>query len=299
LNSLWHSQAKKFETYQERRDFLDENLVAYYDDIIDNLTSSNFEQEMTSRDLVIQKEAGKGGFGVVYEADHIVLGKRAVKKLAPIFADNIDKMKALRRFSREAQVLEKLHHKNIVRFFDAGVAGDYPFIIMEYVDGHNLNDFIKNNGTFNQCDALVIMKQLLDALAYAHDSGVVHRDIKPTNLMWNGTRVVVLDFGAGQWLERSLSTRITTATIGTSGYIADELLTDPELLHANLDCYSLGVVFHYLLTGRALNAGEPKHFLNQNGIDDEVMEVIIKAISPSGIRYKDGAEMLQAINELN
>jgi len=300
LWDLWNSQVKnKIKTYDSRREFLDKYYTKHYEAVIKNLNTGTFEQEMIRRDLAIIKQIGEGGFSVVFEAEHIVLkDSRVIKKLEPIFAEDKDEEKALRRFAREAQILDKLHHSSIVRFFDAGMAGKHPFIVMEFIDGNNLNEFISDKGSQNSHIVLKIMKQIVEAVAGAHEFNIVHRDIKPTNIMWDGKRAVVLDFGAGQWLERQLSTRMTTTAIGTPGYIADELFQDPTLLTPTLDCFSLGVVFHYLLTGRVPSTGEPTHYLAEHKIEDEIQQIVIKALAPAEKRFANGAKFLSALESI-
>ena len=300
LWALWNAHVRgKLPTYDLRREFLEEHYEKHYEPLIAKLGAASFEQELMLRDLAILDEIGGGGFGVVYEAEHVVLNdSRAVKKLEPMFADAGEEEKALRRFSREAQVLDSLSHPNIVRFFDAGMAGEFPFIVMEFVDGDNLKKLVDEQGVFQPSYAVQIMYQVSRAIADAHGASVVHRDLKPTNLMWDGQRAVVLDFGAGQWLERQLSTRMTTTVIGTSGYIADELMADPKLVSPTIDCFSLGVVFHYLLTGRIPNTGDPAYFLNQVGAGKDIQEIILSAIAPSDKRYRDGGALLSAIEKL-
>lgn len=298
LWDLWNALVKnKLPTYDTRRDFLEEHYAKHYKALINKLdTGITFEQEMMYRDLAVIEEIGEGGFGVVYAAEHIVLGdKRAIKKLEPIFANDKDEEKALRRFAREARMLDKLAHPNIVRFFDAGMAGKYPFIVMEYVDGDNLKKVISDEGPLPSRAAFKIIYQIVGAVARAHTLGIVHRDIKPTNLMWNGERAVILDYGAGQWLERQLSTRMTTTVIGTSGYIANELLEDPKLVAPSLDCFSLGVVFHYLLTGCIPNTGDPTYYLNERAVEKNIQRVIIQALAPAEKRFADGLKFLSAL----
>jgi serine/threonine-protein kinase len=251
------------------------------------------------RDLVVVGQIGEGGFGVVYEAEHVVLDeKRAIKKLEPVFAERQYEEEALRRFSREVKILNRLSHPGIVKLYDAGIAGTYPFIVMEYVEGRNINEIISGDGLFEIEKAQKVMLLVLDAVASAHKAGVVHRDIKPTNIMWDGNRAVLLDYGASQWLEQQLSTRMTKTAIGTTGYIADELKENPTLLDPCLDCFSLGVVFHYLLTGRIPSTGDPTHYLEQNLVPKEIIELILRALSPMGKRFADGSDMLLALNDI-
>lgn len=297
---LWNSHIKgKIPDYETRREFIRTEFTEYYDRLLNNVVSRSFDEVLMLRDIAIGDSIGDGGFGVVYKGEHIVLEEsRAIKKLAPLFATEDDEIKALRRFAREAKMLSKLNHPNIVKVYDAGIAGDHPYIIMEFIEGSNLCKHIDDFGVFSENSSLDVMKDVLSAVASAHQNGIVHRDIKPKNIMWTGNEAVVLDFGAGQWLELSLSTRMTTAPIGTIGYLAPELYDDPYLLNKNIDCYSVGVLFHYLLTGRIPNTGNPSYYLQEKGISQETTNLIIKSISPPNLRFQDGVEMLNSLNTI-
>lgn len=298
LWTLWGSYVKHaMPTYQERRDFLDNELLAFYTKKLSRIESGDFVNELLNRDICLLDEIGEGGYGVVYEADHLVLEeKRAVKKLEPVFSTEDATVNAIRRFSREAAILHKIHDNNIVRIFDAGIAGRYPYIIMEYIEGQNLAKHVQQNGVFDQFKAKDIMVQIASAISSAHKVGVIHRDLKPSNIMFDGDRVVVLDFGAGQWIEHTLSTRITTTAVGTVGYIADELHSDPLLLNKNLDCYSLGVIYHFLLTGRTPNTGNPKFYMDQSLINIDTQNLILKAMGPSATRHADAKIFFDELN---
>lgn len=296
---LWNSYVKgSLQTYESRREFLDKELVKFYEEKIAKIATGNFETELIQRDLAILDQVGSGGYGVVYSADHIVLQeKRAIKKLEPLFANDEETVKALRRFSREASILYKIAHKNIVRVYDAGIAGGFPYIVMEYVDGDNLGKMVEKNGTFASEAAKNIILQIAQAITAAHEVGIIHRDLKPSNIMWDGERAVILDFGTGQWLEKNLSTRLTTGLVGTVGYIADELQGDPQLLNKNLDCYALGVIYHFLLTGRTPNTGDPTYYMNQSGVPTEAQNIILKAMAPPAKRHIDAAAFLADITK--
>ena len=301
LWQYWNNNVKgTLPTYDSRRTFLAQEYKNYYDKVLSRIRSNSFEEEMALRDLAIDDRIGEGGFSVVFKAEHIVLDEsRAIKKLDPIFADEENEIKALRRCAREAKILVEINHKNIVRVYDFGIAGENPFIIMEFVEGRDLGKWISESGFFNEQISITIIKQVLEAISEAHSLEIVHRDIKPSNIMWNGSRAVILDFGAGSWLERQIiSSRITTSPIGTYGYIANELFDNPTLLHKNVDCYSIGILFHYLLTGHTPSTGSPKHYLLANPIRNEIIEFIIKALSPPEIRYEDGRSMLDCLMKI-
>ncbi len=298
LWKLWNGYVKgTLLSYDSRREFLNKELVSYYDKKISKITTGTFETELIHRDLALLDKVGSGGYGIVYSADHIALQeKRAIKKLEPLFASDEETVKALRRFSREVSILYKIAHKNIVRVYDAGIAGGFPYIVMEYVDGDNLGRVVEKNGVLDQGSAKEIMLQIAHAITAAHQSNIIHRDLKPSNIMWDGERVVVLDFGAGQWIEKTLSTRITTGLVGTVGYIADELQSDPELLNKNLDCYALGVIYHFLLTGRTPNTGDPTYYMNEISVPPETQAIILKAMAPPAKRHLDAPSFLADIS---
>ncbi len=297
LWALWNTHIKDtLPNYESRRKFIREKYENYYNNSLQQFGRNSFEQELILRDLAIEEQIGEGGFSVVYKAEHIVLEEpRAIKKLDPLFADEEGEIKALRRFSREVKILSNLNHPNIVKVYDAGLANENPYLIMEFLDGSDLETCIKRDGHIEEKCAVEIMLQILSAISSAHDMEIVHRDIKPKNVMWDEEKAVVLDYGAGQWLEHSLSTRMTTSPVGTVGYIANELFENPKLIEKNLDCYSVGVLYHYILTGHIPNVGSPTYYLEQMSIDSNVTNFILKAISPADERFKDGKEMLDAL----
>jgi serine/threonine protein kinase len=302
LWEYWNENVKGIlPSFQSRRDFLAKEFKEFYDKQLAKMRKKSFEEEMTLRDLAIEDTIGEGGFSVVYRAEHIVLGEpRAIKKLDPIFADEDGEIKALRRFAREAKILIGINHRNIVRVYDCGIAGENPFIIMDFIEGKDLERWINDEGVFDEHAGLAIIKQVLEAISATHSQGIVHRDIKPKNIMWNGSVATILDFGAGSWLERQIiSSRITTSPIGTYGYIANELYDDPTLLHKNIDCYSIGVLLHFILTGHSPSTGDPKYYLSANRIQENISDFILKALSPPDKRFEDGNSMLGCLLDIN
>jgi serine/threonine-protein kinase len=206
---------------------------------------------------------GRGGMADVHVGTDTRLGRRvAIKLLKPSLATD----PAFRsRFRREAQDAAKMAHPTIVRIFDAGeetVRGpngqeaQLPYIIMEYVDGRLLKDMIAA-GPMNPGDAVRIIEQVLTALEYSHRAGVVHRDIKPGNIMVTATgQVKVMDFGIARAISESSATIAETSTIvGTAQYFSPEQARG-EAVDARTDLYSTGIVLFEMLTGRAPFRGE-------------------------------------------
>jgi len=250
--------------------------------------------------MSLEDELGSGGFGVVYKVHHIVLDEyRAVKKLDPLFADANGELKALRRFAREIKILNGLDNKYIVKVYDAGIADNCPFYVMEYIDGVNLQEVINTHGLLTLKEATTMMLQILDAISHAHEKDIIHRDIKSTNILWNGEQCIVLDFGASQWITERLSTRITSSAIGTQGYIAPELYDNPQLKEKSIDCYSLGILFHVLLTGKLPTPGNTEYYLNEQEINDEIINFIVKSISNENIRFQNATTMLHELQQIN
>jgi eukaryotic-like serine/threonine-protein kinase len=201
---------------------------------------------------------GRGGMADVHIGTDSRLGRRvAIKLLKPSLASD----PSFRvRFRREAQDAAKMAHPTIVRIFDAGEETvrdtngrevQAPFIIMEYVDGRLLKDLI-NEGPIEQGEALRITQEVLTALEYSHRAGLVHRDIKPGNIMVTPTgQVKVMDFGIARAVSESAATIAQTSTIvGTAQYFSPEQARG-EAVDARTDLYSVGIVLFEMLTGRA------------------------------------------------
>lgn len=216
---------------------------------------------------------GKGGMGLVFKSEHKLMNRTvALKVINPkLIRDD----EAVRRFRREVQAAARLAHPNIVTAYDAEQAGDVHFLVMEYVDGVNLSEVIAQSGALEIATACDYVKQVADGLQHAHAKGMVHRDIKPHNLMANSSgQIKVLDFGlatfaisasevSGEGASESsnrhdrLSDVTTLGTMmGTPDFISPEQAGDCRSADIRSDIYSLGCTFYYLLTGRPpFNAG--------------------------------------------
>ncbi len=211
----------------------------------------------------ILEKLGAGGMGVVFKARHRRLGRVvALKILPPSFAR--DKM-AVARFKREVEAAGRLKHPNIVAALDADEDRGVHFLVMEYVEGSDLDNVVRRRGPLPLGQALDFTIQAARGLEAAHAQGIVHRDIKPSNLMLDGMGTVrVLDLGLARMAEESnpfgqaAGTRLTASGMymGTVDYMAPEQAEDARKADHRADIYSLGCTLYYLLTGREPFAGD-------------------------------------------
>ena len=203
-------------------------------------------------------ELGRGGMGTVYRVRHLELGASfALKILHPPGSDEAD---LVGRFYHEARIMAQLRHPNIVKVFDMGQDGDSYYFVMEYVQGRNLNQILKQEGPLPLDRVLAISRQIGQALAYAHNQHppVIHRDIKPHNILIEDdtARVVVMDFGIAKLLgsQQTQHTR-TGLFIGTLAYGAPEQLRSDITIDNRADIFSLGLVMYEMMAGRRFFAG--------------------------------------------
>ena len=189
---------------------------------------------------------GRGGMGVVYRARHVTLGRiAALKLLVPALAQD----ESFRdRFLRESQIAAQLDHPNVVTIYDAGEADGVLYIAMRYVDGVDLAELLRREGALPPPRALRILGQVADALDAAHALGLVHRDVKPANVLVEHERCYLTDFGLTR---RAASRTALTARgqfVGTVDYTPPEQIEGREL-DARADVYALGCVLYEALTG--------------------------------------------------
>ncbi len=200
----------------------------------------------------IETLLGRGGMGAVYRARQLSLGRAVALKLLP-FALGVHEDFA-ERFRREAAALARLNHPHIVAVHDFGQADDgHFFMLMEFVEGTDLAAHLHTHGPLAPDAALAIIRQVCDALEYAHAHGIVHRDIKPANILLDSTgRVKVSDFGIAQFAPDEATPQLTgTGTLlGTPDYTAPEQLARRADADHRADIFSVGVVLYETLTGQ-------------------------------------------------
>lgn len=269
-----------------------------------NITSVETTTKKQLEGYQFQEKLGHGGFGEVYRYQHSFLEMNfAIKFFSPAFY-NGDK-KILQRFFREAKILFQLDHPNIVRVYDVNLEGEYPYIRMEFLEGKDLNKVLMEKGTFTPKDALKIIKILVTGLEHAHEKKVVHRDLKPQNIMvLNDDRIKIIDFGIGAFIEEKLENRITEfgeESVPGGSYTAPELNNDPLILDPSTDIYSIGVIWYEILVGKLPKGNGFEKLLNNSvsNVDSKYVEIIMRCLSSEPEkRYKGCNDLLVDISSL-
>ena len=208
----------------------------------------------TSGRYVIRGTLGRGGMGIVYKADDTVLDRTVALKVLPESLK--ENPQALKNFLREAKSAAQLNHPNIVTVYDAGEQDGVYYIAMEYVDGNTLKDIIKRRGKIAPRGIVHVVSQMCEALAYAHEKKIVHRDVKTANTMWTKDRKAkIMDFGLAKVIEEVRNH--TTVVSGTPFYMSPEQ-TLGKNVDQRSDLYSLGVSVFEMATGHAaVHRGQP------------------------------------------
>jgi serine/threonine-protein kinase len=266
---------------------------------------------------IIKRELGRGGMGAVYLAEQTGLGREvAIKELVPSAAADPT---ALKRFLQEAQVMARTSHPNLVQVHDLEQIGAANYIVLEFVRGKSLRDWL-NRGEIPLPQVFAVMHGVLQALDYAHRHAIVHRDMKPENVLLSDEGAVkVADFGIARLTDESVqpgSTATKTGTtVGTPQYMSPEQVASSKV-DGRSDLYSAGIMFYELIVGQppftASEADGPftlmaKHVqappkppsVHRPGLDMGLEEVILKALSKRPEeRYQNGQEFDEAMSHI-
>jgi len=196
----------------------------------------------------IVEEIGRGGMAIVYKGLHPFLEKYVAIKVLPEYF--VQDKEFVDRFTREAKTMMLLQHLNIVRIYDAGIFENKYFIVMEYIEGKTIKDLIGEQGKIDIEKAVKIILQITDALSYAHDHGVIHRDVKPSNIIIEDKtgKSYITDFGIAKAVSGTKLTQ-TGVSLGTPEYMSPEQFSEKGSIDQRTDIYSLGIVFYEMLTG--------------------------------------------------
>ncbi len=258
-------------------------------------------------------ELGRGGMGVVYQVRHRELG--AVFALKTLRATLTEETEAVGRFYHEAWIIAQLRHPNIVKVFDVGQDGDRHYFVMEYVQGRSLREILDREGPLPLSRVLAISQQVGQALAYAHacQPCIVHRDIKPQNILIEDDtgRVVVMDFGIAKLLgTQQVQYTANGVFIGTLTYGAPEQIRSDLTVDGRADIFSLGLVMYEMITGHGLFSGltqqeiiarqlhgSKNHVLNlPSQVPAAFRQLIAKAVAKDqNRRFATAGELLDAL----
>jgi len=197
----------------------------------------------------IVEQLGRGGMATVFKAYHAALDRYvAIKVLHPAFQEDPN---FLARFQREARIVAKLDHPNIVPIYDFSEHRGHPYLVMRFVEGETLKARLRR-GPLDLNEVRRVMEAVGDALSYAHQQGILHRDIKPSNIILTPEgQIYLTDFGLARMAEAGESTLSRDVMVGTPQYISPEQAKGETRLDARTDIYSLGVVLYEMLVGRA------------------------------------------------
>ena len=268
---------------------------------------SNIGRKLDGR-YEITELIGVGGMADVYKATDTMENRVvAVKILKPEYSENEE---FLRRFRNESKAIAVLSHPNIVKIYDVGFTDEIQFIVMEYIDGITLKELLEQQGVLRWKDALKFVSQILKALQHAHDKGIVHRDIKPQNIMlFPDGNIKVMDFGIARF-SRIDGKTLSDKTIGSVHYISPEQAKG-EMTDERSDIYSVGVMLYEMLTGRKPFDGDTpiaiavKHMQEtaippreiMPSIPESLEEIVLHAMERSPARrYQSAAEMISDIS---
>src|SRR5688572_30944247 len=210
----------------------------------------------------IERELGSGGMATVFKARDLRHGRSvAIKVLRPDLAAAVGG----ERFLREIGIAAQLQHPHILTLIDSGEADDLLYYVMPFVEGESLRTRLRRDGRVSIADAVRILREVADGLAYAHRQGVIHRDIKPDNVMLADRHALLVDFGVAKAVGNAALDGMTLTGIGTSlgtpAYMAPEQAAGDADADTRVDIYALGALAYELLTGHPPFTGSPQHLL--------------------------------------
>ena len=281
--------------------------VGTMSELIDRLRSALSER------YSIEKEIGAGGMATVYLAEDVRHHRKvAVKVLRSELAATMGPD----RFLREIEIAAQLQHPHVLPLYDSGEAEGFLYYVMPYVEGESLRDKVDREGELPVGEAVRILRDVVDALAYAHDQGVVHRDIKPDNVLISGRHAMVTDFGIAKAVSEATGRyQLTTVgvALGTPSYMAPEqAAAEPHIDH-RADIYAVGAMAYELLTGRPPFTGhtqaailaahvteEPKPITEHRAAVPTVLaDVIMRCLEKKAAdRYQTAEALLPALEGL-
>ena len=269
--------------------------------------------EMLADRYRIREEIGRGGMAIVYAARDVKHGRDVAVK---VLREEVAAALGRARFLREIEIVAQLRHPNIVPLYDSGEAGDLLYYVMPYEAGHSLRHRLAHGGRLPVEQVLVILRDVCDALAYAHSQRVIHRDIKPDNVLLSGRHALVSDFGIARAVTAATGQLTLTSdgvVLGTPHYMAPEQVAGDANVDHRADIYAVGVLAYELLTGHPPFVGEsPQAILtghlvqtpaplsaHRADVPQELADIVMKCLAKQpGDRWQTADELLGRLDPM-
>jgi serine/threonine protein kinase len=260
----------------------------------------------------IERPLGEGGMAFVFLGKDVKHERQvAIKVLKPELAASL----GAERFLREIQITAKLQHPNILPLYDSGEAEGLLYYIMPFVVGESLSDLIAREKQLGILDAVQITREVAEALGYAHSYGLIHRDIKPDNVMMSNGHAIVADFGIARAMSEAGADKLTQTgmAVGTPAYMSPEQAAGEADVDGRADIYSLGCVFYEMLVGQVPFTGPnamaimARHSMDsitapsimRQSIPPEVEDIIFRSMEKlPADRYRTATEMVEALKAI-
>ena len=258
----------------------------------------------------IEKTIGIGGMAVVFEATDLQTGKKVAVKM--LKETNSQDTSAIKRFVTESKAIAMLNHPNIVKIYDISVKGENKYIVMELIKGITLKEYITQKGKLDWRETAIFVEQILSALDHAHNQGVIHRDIKPQNIMLlEGGIVKVTDFGIAK-IPKGVTLTMADKAIGTVYYLSPEQATSKKIDN-RADIYAVGIMMYQMVTGKLPFVAESPIAVIYKQLNEEAVrpsrivptipigfeQIIMTAIEKNpDVRYGTAAQMLRQLKRI-
>ena len=284
--------------YADRRSLIHTEM-----DSLASYLNEDSDQFMQMKEYTKQEELGSGGFGTVYKYHNNCLDMDfAVKIYDPVFVSAEEQLEGEKRFFREAKMLFSLNNTHIARIYDAGRMDGKPYIRMEYIKGYTLGELRNREGNMSFSRSAIVILHILAGLKHAHEHGVIHRDLRPRNVIFseNERMFKIIDFGVSAFLDTENHTQLTKTGehIAGGSFIDPILQQKPKIRDVRSDIYSVGAIWYFLLCGRAPSGSDMREYLEKSNsqITPTDIDIIMKCLSSSiENRYSSCEELLPIV----